>query len=177
MFFINYDRLYAKGLTDKDYHTLVKISQKNSEFLKEEDFDKLESLGLIQFNKSPKDKLKSVRLAKGGKELLQELSMENSDSQLELCDELFDIFDSYGKETGNKRRVLTNISWFMSKSDFTKEQIIESIEEWLSRGYNMWLENIFWNKAKASVFTTLRSRDLGESPLYEFMRRKYDQKW
>ena len=185
--YINYKKLYDLNLKDEDYHIMQKIFQNDFESLNkhiynEDEFEqRLESLidkDILTRVKSVKDKTKSLRLSKKGKDLFYTLHLsEEKEGSVDLCDELCEIFESYGIETGNKRSVLENLNWFLGKSDFTFEEIKESVEEWLGNGYKMWLTNVLWDSKKASVFTTMKSRTLSQSPLYEFMRRKFNKKW
>lgn len=174
---INYKLLYLQGFTDDDYHTLIKISQQETELLSEDMFPHLLEKEVIQFNKSPKDPVKAVRLSKKGKELLRQLDLIGTPEEVQLCDDLCDLFDSYGIPTGNKVRVLDNLNWFISKTKFDTSEVTQGIESWLSNGYKVWLENLFWDRKRANVYTTMNSRTLGQSPLYEYMRREQGLQW
>lgn len=174
---INYHLLYKEGLTDADYHTLTKIAQREETLLSEDMFPELEEKGLIKFNKSPKNLVKAVRLSKEGKEFLRKIELPTTTEYIELCDALCDLYDAYGKPTGNKGSVLENLTWFIDKTKFTPEQVQHGIEEWLSNDYNTWLVNLLWDIKRANVYTTINSRTLGQSPLYEFMRRLQGTTW
>lgn len=175
---INYKLLQENNISDADYHTLIKISQQEVELLKEEMFPELLAKDLIRFNKSPKDAVKAVRLSKKGKEFLRKVELATSDPKLiDFCDQLCDLYDSYGIPTGNKVRVLDNLEWFVTKTNFDTSEVEQGIDSWLSNGYKVWLENLFWDRKRANVYTTMASRTLGQSPLYEFMRREQGLQW
>jgi len=181
--FINYKIMLKNGITGNDYHVMQKVFQGDNQEIDLDDFnttsiDKLKVDNIFTNVKSVKDEIKSLRLTKYGKELFHTIHLpEEKEGSIDLCDELCEIFESYGIETGNKRSVLENLNWLLSKSDFTFDEIKESVEEWLGNGYKMWLTNVLWDSKKASVFTTMKSRTLSQSPLYEFMRRKFNRNW
>lgn len=179
MIYINYNRLHKKKLNTNDFHVLQLLVQKENNLIpRKYDFGKLEDLGFIKQVKAGKSELEKLRVDKKGKAFMETLFLrEVTDGTLELCDEIVEMFESYDVETGNKNKVLENLNWFLSKTEYSFEEIKESFEEWLGLDYKMWLENVLWDKKKASVFTTIKSRTIAQSPMYEFMRRKFEKEW
>lgn len=177
MIHINYETLYKSGLTDESFHTLMKIHGKYYDLITEEEVNILDTQDLVKFNKTPKNRLKAVRLNDKAKDLITKIEMVSDTRAIELTETIYETFESYGIETGNKHEALVNVGWFIQKSGFEDDEIIESVEEWLSNGYKVWMVNLFWDKKRGNIFTTVASRNLKESPLYEFMRRKYNRTW
>lgn len=184
--YINFTYLHKKDISPLEYLLLLAIQQKDSEAILRMGYgseaalfglSKLFEQELVKEIKGAKKQPpeEKVRITSKGKELITRVSVfEYTEDVENLCENLCELFESYGKEAGNKRAVIENLTWFLSRANFTSEQIEESVEEWLANDWNMWLENILWDKKKASVYTTIASRDLRQSPLYEFMRRKYN---
>lgn len=180
--YINFNILEKENLTFPDLKIFLLINQKE---LSADKANMIEPLlkkyihdGYLKEIKTGKTFLDRLRVTKRTKELLVKLSiMDENDEVIQLATELIDLFESYSKEYGNKMNITSSLCWFISKTAFTPEQIKESVEEWLSNDWKMWLENIIWDKKKANVFTTIASRQLSQSPLYEFMRRKYSREY
>lgn len=183
--YINFNLLKKHELLTKHLLMLIAINQQDWEMLNAITFleayngefvEDLERKNLVKSIKGKKNQsdVEKLRITSEGKKLLTEIQIPDYNDEIKsLLQELVEIYETNGQEIGNKRRVLLNLRWFLGKTTFDHNEIVESVTEWLANGYKTWLENLIWHRGKANVFTTLASRDLGESPLYEFMRRKY----
>jgi hypothetical protein len=178
--YINFEILSDNGVAFSDLEILLKIHQKQTDLLSDIGQSRLIALEHKEFIttiKTGKSYLKRLRLTSKGKEFLHTVSMRDKKESMDLCTELCELYEGYGQEIGNKNRCLTNLTWFLSVTNYTPEDIVQDVNDWLSRGYRTWLENLLWDKKKANVFTTLKSRDISQSPLYEFMRKNRGLSW
>jgi|TARA_B110000908_G_C10229997_1_gene440055 hypothetical protein len=170
---------------------LIGINQKDKKI--QEDYCNLNELDdpttelevnneFVYYIKTGKTDAEKVRITKSGKEFLAKLNLyEDSKGALALTDEVVEAFEAYDKEYGNKTALKKNIGWYLSNATFDKDEVMEALHNYLaeygSTKYCKWAEYLFWDKKRASVFTTMSSRTLDQSPLYEYMRRISGRSW
>lgn len=172
---INLTYLISKKITVKRWLILQLVYQKESEQLRtllqdqSSHFNWFEENGFIKFVKTPKDKFKSVRIGKKGKELLSKSSiMNNSEEIEELCSTLIEEYESMNKPTGTRLNVLDNLIWFISKTDFPLSDIEDSITTYLhnSGEFTKRLDNLIWTPA-SKAFSV--HKNLKDSMLYDIL--------
>ena len=121
--YINYKLLYEQGLDDNDYHNLQKIFQKEDFFLalhcSDRELDKYETMNLIQYTKSGKDRLDRVRISKKGKSFLTNLEVMDYTESIAACvSSVVNLYEASEKHVGNKLEVQNRMTWFTSQTGF-----------------------------------------------------------
>lgn len=176
--YINYSYLYENELTDEDLSVLIKIKQKEHVLLEavddiEEKLEWLESKKFIQFTKTPKDRIKSVRISKEGNRFLKNLEKPQYQEEYgELAKELIDMYETEDKFTGNKTSVEKRLIWFICESGFSVPVVKKAVSDYLllaDPSYVMSLENLIWKPA--NVYST--NMKLTESRLYNEITRAH----
>lgn len=166
--------MYEKGILASELFTLMLINQKEAIYLRDIPFDQLEEDGLISFLKGSGTKEERVRLSPNGKALLDALTTRGvSEDVLELSTKLVELYEDYGKESGNLIEIRDRMGWFISTTGFSPKVILNAVEDYLTIGgdYTMRLDNLIW-KPQSVAYSVNYS--LSDSRLFELIRKKFN---
>lgn len=172
--YINFKLLYQKGILITELITLLAIKQKEAYLLKDIPFEQLEKDGLIEYTKSGKAKEEKVRLSKNGSALLDALTTkEASEELLQTVKEIIEIYEDYGKDTGNTLEVRDRLISFVAATGFGLKVIKSTIEDYVSNSgdFTLRLDNLIW-KPQSSAFSVHFS--LSDSRLFDIIIKKYN---
>ncbi len=173
--YINYKLLYESGLSNKDFHILQMIFQKEDVLLEAHIscFKRFEKLELIQYIKAQKSKSKAIRVSKKGKSLLSNLGVMSFNNNLgDLIESLISLYETHQKYVGNKLEVQSRLIWFVAQTGFSSKVIHSSTEEYLNDNpeFTKSLENLIWTPS-SKAFSI--HKNLKNSKLYDFICQKY----
>ena len=170
---INYEYLYAQGLTDTDYHNLQKIKQKQDWLLQDGSrLDEYLSRGWIEYIKNGKP-----RLTKLGHMLMSKLNEYGYTEEIgNLHKELIQIYEKHGydERIGNPKELLDNLIWFCNQVPFNHEIIKHEVKCYLDENvseqkYCPKIPNLIWKRPHHLN----AHRNLAHSKLAEHMFVKY----
>ena len=165
--------MYEKGILMSELTTLLAINQKEAYLLQSIPFEYLEEQGFITYVKGSGPKEERVRLSPNGKALLDALTTKGmSEELLNIVHELIEIYEHYGKETGNTLEIRDRLNWFVDATGFSLPVIKSMVEEYLSNksDYIMRLDNLIW-KPQSSAFSV--HYNLSDSKLFDMIMKKY----
>lgn len=171
--YINFKLMYEKGILMSELTTLLAINQKEAYLLQSIPFEYLEEQGFITYVKGSGPKEERVRLSPNGKALLDALTTKGmSEELLNTVHELIEIYEHYGKETGNTLEIRDRLNWFVDATGFSLPVIKSMVEEYLSNksDYIMRLDNLIW-KPQSSAFSI--HYNLSDSKLFDMIMKKY----
>lgn len=171
--YINFQQLYKSDISESDFMLLLKVSQKNTELLVEEDKPKLESfleLGLVELVKQGKDFFEKLRISKKGKQFIRNIeSPKYSDEIQELEQKLVEMYEDAQKETGLRAEVKSRLTWFMCETGFRANVIKKYVQIYLDETdpkYIKNLSNLIWT-AQSKAFSI--HFDLKDSKLFDII--------
>ena len=171
--YINFKLMYEKGILLTELTTLLAINQREAYLFQSIPFEYFEEQDLITYVKGSGPKEERVRLSANGKALLDALTTKDmSEELLNTVHELIEIYEHYGKETGNTLEIRDRLNWFVNATGFSLPVIKNMVEEYLSNksDYIMRLDNLIW-KPQSSAFSIHYS--LSDSKLFDMIMRKY----
>lgn len=171
--YINFKLMYEKGILMSELTTLLAINQKEAHLFQSIPFEYFEEQDLITYVKGSGPKEERVRLSANGKALLDALTTKDmSEELLNTVHELIEIYEHYGKETGNTLEIRDRLNWFVNATGFSLPVIKNMVEEYLSNksDYIMRLDNLIW-KPQSSAFSI--HYNLSDSKLFDMIMRKY----
>ncbi len=178
MNYVNLPYLKSKGLTIKQWLIIQLIHQKESEQLRALLQDNpqhlvwFEDKGLIKFVKTPKDKFKSVRIDKKGKDILSKCCIKDNSPEIEqLCSDVMEEYEALGKATGTRLNVLDRLIWFLSVTDFEIDEVKEAVEAYLHDNdeYTKRLDNLIWTP-QSTAFSV--HKNLKDSILFDMLNKE-----
>jgi len=147
--------MYEKGILMTELTTLLAINQREAYLFQSIPFEYFEEQDLITYVKGSGPKEERVRLSANGKALLDALTTKDmSEELLNTVHELIEIYEHYGKETGNTLEIRDRLNWFVNATGFSLSVIKNMVEEYLSNksDYIMRLDNLIW-KPQSSAFS------------------------
>ena len=171
--YINFKLMYEKGILMTELTTLLAINQREAYLFQSIPFEYFEEQDLITYVKGSGPKEERVRLSANGKALLDALTTKDmSEELLNTVHELIEIYEHYGKETGNTLEIRDRLNWFVNATGFSLPVIKNMVEEYLSNksDYIMRLDNLIW-KPQSSAFSI--HYNLSDSKLFDMIMRKY----
>ena len=171
--YINFKLMYEKGILMTELTTLLAINQREAYLFQSIPFEYFEEQDLITYVKGSGPKEERVRLSANGKALLDALTTKDmSEELLNTVHELIEIYEHYGKETGNTLEIRDRLNWFVNATGFSLSVIKNMVEEYLSNksDYIMRLDNLIW-KPQSSAFSIYYN--LSDSKLFDMIMRKY----
>ena len=171
--YINFKLMYEKGILMTELTTLLAINQREAYLFQSIPFEYFEEQDLITYVKGSGPKEERVRLSANGKALLDALTTKDmSEELLNTVHELIEIYEHYGKETGNTLEIRDRLNWFVNATGFSLSVIKNMVEEYLSNksDYIMRLDNLIW-KPQSSAFSV--HYNLSDSKLFDMIMRKY----
>lgn len=171
--YINFKLMYEKGILMTELTTLLAINQREAYLFQSIPFEYFEEQDLITYVKGSGPKEERVRLSANGKALLDALTTKDmSEELLNTVHELIEIYEHYGKETGNTLEIRDRLSWFVNATGFSLSVIKNMVEEYLSNksDYIMRLDNLIW-KPQSSAFSI--HYNLSDSKLFDMIMKKY----
>lgn len=171
--YINFKLMYEKGILMTELTTLLAINQREAYLFQSIPFEYFEEQDLITYVKGSGPKEERVRLSANGKALLDALTTKDmSEELLNTVHELIEIYEHYGKETGNTLEIRDRLNWFVNATGFSLPVIKNMVEEYLSNksDYIMRLDNLIW-KPQSSAFSI--HYNLSDSKLFDMIMKKY----
>ena len=171
--YINFKLMYEKGILMTELTTLLAINQREAYLFQSIPFEYFEEQDLITYVKGSGPKEERVRLSANGKALLDALTTKDmSEELLNTVHELIEIYEHYGKETGNTLEIRDRLNWFVNATGFSLSVIKNMVEEYLSNksDYIMRLDNLIW-KPQSSAFSI--HYNLSDSKLFDMIMKKY----
>ena len=171
--YINFKLMYEKGILMTELTALLAINQREAYLFQSIPFEYFEEQDLITYVKGSGPKEERVRLSANGKALLDALTTKDmSEELLNTVHELIEIYEHYGKETGNTLEIRDRLNWFVNATGFSLSVIKTMVEEYLSNksDYIMRLDNLIW-KPQSSAFSI--HYNLSDSKLFDMIMRKY----
>ena len=171
--YINFKLMYEKGILMTELTTLLAINQREAYLFQSIPFEYFEEQDLITDVKCSGTKEERVRLSANGKALLDALTTKDmSEELLNTVHELIEIYEHYGKETGNTLEIRDRLNWFVNATGFSLSVIKNMVEEYLSNksDYIMRLDNLIW-KPQSSAFSI--HYNLSDSKLFDMIMKKY----
>ena len=171
--YINFKLMYEKGILMTELTTLLAINQREAYLFQSIPFEYFEEQDLITYVKGSGPKEERVRLSANGKALLDALTTKDmSEELLNTVHELIEIYEHYGKETGNTLEIRDRLNWFVNATGFSLPVIKNMVEEYLSNksDFIMKLDNLIW-KPQSSAFSV--HYNLSDSKLFDMIMKKY----
>ena len=171
--YINFKLMYEKGILMTELTTLLAINQREAYLFQSIPFEYFEEQDLITYVKGSGPKEERVRLSANGKALLDALTTKDmSEELLNTVHELIEIYEHYGKATGNTLEIRDRLNWFVTATGFSLSVIKNMVEEYLSNksDYIMRLDNLIW-KPQSSAFSI--HYNLSDSKLFDMIMKKY----
>ena len=171
--YINFKLMYEKGILMSELVVLLAINQKEAYLLQSIPFEYLEEQEFVTYVKGTGPKEERVRLSPNGKALLDALTTKGmSEELLNTVHELIEIYEHYGKETGNTLEIRDRFNWFVNATGFSLPVIKNMVEEYLSNksDFIMKLDNLIW-KPQSSAFSV--HYNLSDSKLFDMIMKKY----
>ena len=171
--YINFKLMYEKGILMSELVVLLAINQKEAYLLQSIPFEYLEEQEFVTYVKGTGPKEERVRLSPNGKALLDALTTKGmSEELLNTVHELIEIYEHYGKETGNTLEIRDRLNWFVNATGFSLPVIKNMVEEYLSNksDFIMKLDNLIW-KPQSSAFSV--HYNLSDSKLFDMIMKKY----
>lgn len=172
--YINFKLMHEKGIYLSELYILIAINQKEAFLVEKIPYEYFEEQGLIEFTKQGKTLEDKVRLSKNGKALLDALTTKGATEELlSTTQELVDIYEGYGKETGNILEIRNRLIWFVQATGFGLNAIKTMVEDYVSNSgdYTLRLDNLIW-KPQSSAFSIHYS--LSDSRLFDLIVKKYN---
>ena len=172
--YINFKLMYEKGILMTELTTLLAINQREAYLFQSIPFEYFEEQDLITYVKGSGPKEERVRLSANGKALLDALTTKDmSEELLNTVHELIEIYEHYGKETGNTLEIRDRLNWFVNATGFSLPVIKSMVEEYLSSksDFIMKLDNLIW-KPQSSAFSI--HYNLSDSKLFDMIMKKYE---
>ena len=171
--YINFEQLYKSDISESDFMLLLKVSQKNTELLTEEDKPKLESfleLELVELIKQGKDFFEKLRISKKGKQFIRNIEAPKySDEIQELEQKLVEMYEDAQKETGLRAEVKSRLTWFMCETGFRANVIKKYVQIYLDETdpkYIKNLSNLIWSPQSKAFSIHF---DLKDSKLFDII--------
>lgn len=167
--YINFEQLYKTGLSESEFLTLIKISQKNSELLSDADKPTIEKLleeGLIEVIKQGATYRERLRVSKKGKQFTRNIESPKYTDEVQATEKaLIELYEGYNKEIGLRADVKSRLTWFMSETGFRGSIVKKYVDLYLADAdpkYIKNLSNLIWSpQSKAfSVNFTLKDSKL-----------------
>lgn len=171
--YLNFKLMHTKGISPAEVLTLLAIQQRETFVFKDIPYEYFEEQGLIEYTKTGKTKEERVRLSKNGSALLKALSTPGATEEvLHMVEELIELYEDHGKETGNKLEIRNRLIWFVNATGFGLKAIKTIVEDYLfnSGDYTLKLDNLIW-KPQSSAFSIHYS--LSDSRLFDLIVKKY----
>lgn len=168
MAYINYQLLYQRDLTERDYHTLQKIIQKDFGLIEKKDCLNIIRLGFIEETKG------GYKLSKKGAKLISQLSTPKlTEGIVQLSEMLIEQYETLGKPYGVKAQVQSRISWFHYTTGISLKEIYQTTLDYLNENidYTLSLENLFWRPQSKAFSVSYRLQD---SRLFDEWCKKRD---
>lgn len=172
--YLNFKLMHEKGILMTELVTLIAIGQKEAYILKDIPFDYLEEQDFITYIKGSGTKEERVRLSPNGKALVDALTSRGvSEELLLLATDLTEMYEYYGKETGNLMEVKDRLTWFINTTGFSPKVVKNAVEDYLSNSgdYTLRLDNLLW-KPQSTAYSVNFS--LSDSRLFEIIRKKFN---
>lgn len=164
--YINFEQLYKCDISETEFMLLLKISQKNTELLKEEDTQTIEKfieLQLVELIKQGKTFFEKLRISKKGKQFIRNIEAPKySDEIQHLEQELVNMYEDHGKDIGLRADVKSRLTWFICETGFRPNIIKKYVDLYLNEADPMYvknLSNLIWTPQSKAFSVTFSLKD------------------
>ena len=164
--YINFQQLARCNITQNELLLLVKISQKDSQFITAEDKDGVDKLlkeELVELTKQGKTIRERLRVSKKGKQFLRNVETANYTDEIQYLEEkLVKLYEGYDKDIGLRADVKNRLTWFVSETGFRIDIIEKYVDLYLQETehkYIKTLANLIWTPQSIAFSVKFNLKD------------------
>ena len=164
--YINFEQLFKSNISESEFLLLLKIAQKNSELMSENDKESIEkfiSLELVELIKTGSSFIDKLRISKKGKQFIRNIESPKYTDEVQYTErELIKLYESYNKDIGLRADVKSRLTWFMSETGFRGDIIKKYVDLYLTEvdpKYVKNLSNLIWTPQSKAFSVTFTLKD------------------
>lgn len=164
--YINFKQLLKCNLSDDEFLVLLKISQKDFDFITEKDevtICKFLEMGLLERIKQCADLKTRLRISKKGKQFLRNIETANYTDEIQYLEEkLVKLYEGYDKDIGLRADVKNRLTWFVSETGFRIDIIEKYVDLYLQETehkYIKTLANLIWTPQSIAFSVKFNLKD------------------